>query len=243
MASATKTYRLVCLENPLIGERPSNGLLAGAARGQQLSIQQLSMLALSALLLDPFYHSPSLAALTTATPDIQVYGDDALLGKYGLKVGVNDSILAGPEHDGLFQELVSAYKYNMVPGGAAQNTARGAQYMLAPGSVAFIGCVGDDGDAASLRDINTKAGLRSEYRVDPDLPTGRCAVVITGKHNEVRTMVTSSAPPTTTSSTTCNRPPSGPWSKPPGPTTSAATTLPVRSPPLSAPPHLPLPSP
>jgi len=78
----------------------------------------------------------------------------------------------------------------MVPGGAAQNTARGAQYMLPPNSVVFLGCVGDDKYAATLRDGNDKVGLRVEYRIDPEAPTGRCAVLITGAHNENRSMVT-----------------------------------------------------
>ncbi len=122
--------------------------------------------------------------------DIQVYGDEALLTKYGLKVGVDDAILAGPEHEPLYKELLSDYKYNVSPGGAAQNTARGAQYMLSPDSVVFVGCVGDDEYAATLRDIHRKAGLRTEYRLDPEQLTGRCAVIITSKHNEIRTMVT-----------------------------------------------------
>jgi adenosine kinase len=78
----------------------------------------------------------------------------------------------------------------MVPGGAAQNTARGAQYMLPPNSVVFLGCVGDDKYASMLRDGNKKVGLRVEYRVDDKASTGRCAVVINGDDNENRSMVT-----------------------------------------------------
>ncbi len=64
-------------------------------------------------------------------------------------------------------------------GGAAQNTARGAQYVLPPDSVVFVGGVGKDKYADVLRETADKAGLHVEYRVDDAVPTGRCAVVVT----------------------------------------------------------------
>ncbi|KAI6371629.1 hypothetical protein MCOR25_003912 [Pyricularia grisea] len=112
--------------------------------------------------------------------DIQAVGDEALLNKYGLKA--NDAILAEAKHAGIFEELLNNYDAKLIPGGAAQNTARGAQYMLPPNSVVYSGGVGDDKYAAILRDAVQKVGLRVEYRVDPKETTGRCAVVITG-HN------------------------------------------------------------
>ena len=54
--------------------------------------------------------------------------------------------------------------------------------MLPADSVLYIGCVGNDDTATTLRDACAKAGLRVEYRVDETQPTGRCGVVITG-HN------------------------------------------------------------
>ncbi|EHA51003.1 adenosine kinase [Pyricularia oryzae 70-15] len=112
--------------------------------------------------------------------DIQAVGDEALLNKYGLKA--NDAILAEAKHAGIFEELLNNYDAKLIPGGAAQNTARGAQYMLPPNSVVYSGGVGDDKYSAILRDAVQKVGLRVEYRVDPKETTGRCAVVITG-HN------------------------------------------------------------
>lgn len=50
--------------------------------------------------------------------------DAALLEKYGLKD--NDAILAEDKHMGLYEELM-ARDAKLIPGGAAQNTARGAQ--------------------------------------------------------------------------------------------------------------------
>jgi adenosine kinase len=128
---ATKGYKLLCLENPLL--------------------------------------------------DIQAFGNDALLEKYGLKA--NDAILADPEkHLDLYEDLLNNYDAKLIAGGAAQNTARGAQYMLPANSVVYLGGAGDDKYSAILRDACKQAGLRVEYRVDPKIPTGRCGVVITG-HN------------------------------------------------------------
>jgi adenosine kinase len=111
--------------------------------------------------------------------DIQATGDDALLEKYGLKA--NDAILAEDKHKGLYEELL-AKDAKLLAGGAAQNTARGAQYLLPPDSVIFIGCVGKDKYADILQEANKKAGLQVCYRYDEKEPTGRCGVIITG-HN------------------------------------------------------------
>jgi len=126
----------------------------------------------------PFCHPK--ADRRPPTPDIQAFGDEALLAKYGLKA--NDAILAEPKHQGIYEDLLNNYDAKLIAGGAAQNTARGAQYMLPPNSVVYLGGVGDDKYAAILHDAVKKAGLRVEYRVDPKEATGRCAVVITG-HN------------------------------------------------------------
>ncbi|KAM7207395.1 Ribokinase-like protein [Naviculisporaceae sp. PSN 640] len=118
--------------------------------------------------------------------DIQAVGNQELLDKYGLKA--NDAILAETDkHREIFEDLLNNYDAKLIAGGAAQNTARGAQYMLPPNSVVYLGGVGDDKYAAILHDAVKQAGLRVEYRVDPKVPTGRCGVVITGAN---RSMVT-----------------------------------------------------
>ncbi|PHH82690.1 hypothetical protein CDD82_5140 [Ophiocordyceps australis] len=112
--------------------------------------------------------------------DIQAVGDTALLDKYGLKA--NDAILAEKQHLPLYEDLLNNYDAKLIAGGAAQNSARGAQYMLPPNSVVYLGGTGDDKYSAILHDAVQAAGLRVEYRVDPKEKTGRCGVVITG-HN------------------------------------------------------------
>ncbi|KAJ5223605.1 hypothetical protein N7468_008147 [Penicillium chermesinum] len=111
--------------------------------------------------------------------DIQARGDAALLEKYGLKD--NDAILAEEKHMGLYEELMGR-DAKLIPGGAAQNSARGAQYMLPDNSVVYIGCVGKDKYADILKSTCEQAGVKTEYLVDETEPTGKCGVVITG-HN------------------------------------------------------------
>lgn len=72
-----------------------------------------------------------------------------MLEQYGLKL--DDTLLAEPHQMGLYEDLINNRNAKLIPGGAAQNTARGAQYMLAPDSVWYIGCVGDDEYAGILR--------------------------------------------------------------------------------------------
>ncbi|KJZ78980.1 hypothetical protein HIM_01753 [Hirsutella minnesotensis 3608] len=112
--------------------------------------------------------------------DIQAVGDEALLKKYDLKP--NDAILAEAKHIPLYEDLLNNYDAKLIAGGAAQNSARGAQYMLPPNSVVYLGGAGDDKYSAILHDAVKAAGLRVEYRVDPNEKTGRCGAVITG-HN------------------------------------------------------------
>ncbi|KAI8932694.1 hypothetical protein NX059_010188 [Plenodomus lindquistii] len=113
--------------------------------------------------------------------DIQGVADEKLLEKYGLKA--NDAILADPEkHMDLYDDLIQNFDAKLIAGGAAQNTARGAQYILAPNSTVYIGCIGKDKYGEMLEGIMTKAGVKTEYFYDEKTPTGRCGVVITG-HN------------------------------------------------------------
>ena len=107
MASSTKSFKLLCLENPLL--------------------------------------------------DIQGVGDHAMLEKYGLKL--DDTLLAEDHQMGIYDDLIKNRQAKLIPGGAAQNTARGAQYMLPADSVWYIGCVGDDEYARILREKCAEQGM------------------------------------------------------------------------------------
>ncbi|KAI0271445.1 adenosine kinase [Gloeopeniophorella convolvens] len=98
--------------------------------------------------------------------------------KYGLKS--NDAILAGEKHFPIYDEIVRERKVTYVAGGAAQNAARGAAYVLPPNSVVYTGCVGEDEFAEQLKAANRREGLTEAYLVKKGEQTGACAVVITG---------------------------------------------------------------
>jgi adenosine kinase len=117
--------------------------------------------------------------------DMQVTNGEELLKRYDLKA--NDAILAEPKHDPIYDDLVQNHKVTYVAGGASQNTARGAAYVLPPGSVVYTGCVGDDELAEQLKAGNKRGGLDDVYLVKKGEKTGACAVVITGHHRSLVT--------------------------------------------------------
>ncbi|KAJ9653782.1 adenosine kinase [Neophaeococcomyces mojaviensis] len=134
--------------------------------------------------------SYALLCLENPLLDIQGHGDRAMIAEYGMKL--NDTILVedNPKQLELYDDLIKNHDAKLIAGGGAQNTARGAQYMLPPNSTLYIGCVGDDEYADILRKACKEQGVHVEYRVDPDHPTGRCGVIITDHH---RTMCTNLA--------------------------------------------------
>ncbi|CCO37344.1 adenosine kinase [Rhizoctonia solani AG-1 IB] len=110
--------------------------------------------------------------------DMQVSKGEATLEKYKLKA--NDAILAGEEHLPIYDEIVNKYDITYVAGGAAQNAARAAAYVLPSNSVVYAGCVGSDDLAEQLRTANSKEGVASAYQVKQGEKTGACAVILTG---------------------------------------------------------------
>lgn len=110
--------------------------------------------------------------------DMQVRDGEALLKKYDLKS--NDAILAEEKHAAIYDDLKQNYEVTYVAGGAAQNAARGAAYVLPPNSVVYTGSVGADDLAEQLKIANKREGLAEVYQVTPGEKTGACAVVITG---------------------------------------------------------------
>ncbi|KAG6817577.1 hypothetical protein H0H87_006954 [Tephrocybe sp. NHM501043] len=129
--------------------------------------------------------SYSLFCLGNPLLDMQVTNGEALLEKYSLNA--NDAILAELKHAPIYDELVKEHKVTYVAGGASQNAARGAAYILPPGSVVYAGCVGDDNLAEELKAANKREGLDEVYQVKAGEKTGACAVVITGHHRSLVT--------------------------------------------------------
>lgn len=126
-----------------------------------------------------------LLALGNPLLDLQVDVDAAYLAKYDLKA--NDAILIEDKHKPIYEEVVAMENKHIVAGGAAQNAARGAAYMLPNESVVYFGSVGKDLYADMLTKANTAAGVHSNYMVQDDIPTGKCAALITGNDRSLVT--------------------------------------------------------
>ncbi|KAG5643551.1 hypothetical protein DXG03_000692 [Asterophora parasitica] len=129
--------------------------------------------------------SYSLFCIGNPLLDIQVTNGEALLEKYSLNA--NDAILAEAKHAPIYDEVVREHKVTYVAGGASQNAARGAAYILPPGSVVYTGAVGNDDLAEQLKAANKREGLDEVYQVKEGEKTGACAVVITGHHRSLVT--------------------------------------------------------
>jgi adenosine kinase len=66
-----------------------------------------------------------------------------------------------------------------IAGGATQNSIRVAQWMLqAPGSTAYMGCIGKDANGEKMKEACAADGVKTAYMEDESTPTGCCAVLI-----------------------------------------------------------------
>lgn len=133
--------------------------------------------------------SPELICLGNPLLDLQANVEPSYLEKYDLKA--NDAILvdasSGDKRMAIFEEVSELPNVHFVAGGAAQNTSRGAAYVLGKGHVGYFGSVGDDKYSEKLLAENEAAGVLSFYQVHKEIGTGKCAALITG-HN--RSLVT-----------------------------------------------------
>jgi len=101
------------------------------------------------------------------------------LKKYGLEA--NNAILAEEKHLPLYKDLAAQPNVKYVAGGATQNSIRVAQWMLQqPGATAYMGCVGEDEYSKKMNEVMKADGVQALYMVDKSVPTGTCAVCITG---------------------------------------------------------------
>ena len=117
--------------------------------------------------------------------DISAEVPSACLEKYGLKP--NDAILAEAKHMPIYQDLVDNHDVEYIAGGATQNAIRIAQWMLQKKfCTSYVGCIGKDQFGKQLKKQATNDGVRVEYLVDEEAPTGTCACLITEK---VRSLV------------------------------------------------------
>jgi adenosine kinase len=69
--------------------------------------------------------------------DISAVVKEDFLKEYNLNA--NDAILAEDKHKSLYKKMVDTYPVVYIAGGAAQNTLRGAQWLLPPKSTVYTG--------------------------------------------------------------------------------------------------------
>ncbi|EGC30788.1 hypothetical protein DICPUDRAFT_40939 [Dictyostelium purpureum] len=130
--------------------------------------------------------SPKIFVIGNPLLDISSHVDMELLNKYELTL--NNAILAEDKHLPLYKELVENNKVEYIPGGAAQNTARVAQWMLKDKqTVVYSGCVGNDENAQILKSNTEANGVVTKYLVNAEKPTGACAVLINSKERSMCT--------------------------------------------------------
>lgn len=116
--ASSKEYALLCLENPLLGTQCFNGSKNPPINLTNTNRQQKTFKARGK-------PSNSSSENLNSIDNFNLLRDEALLKKYGLKP--NDAILAEEKHMGLYEDLLQNHDAKLIAGGAAQNTARGAQ--------------------------------------------------------------------------------------------------------------------
>jgi len=108
--------------------------------------------------------------------DISAVVPQEFLDKWELQL--NNAILAEDKHKPLYQEMVDQFEVEYVAGGATQNSARVAQWMLqVPGAVSYIGSSGTDKFGVEMKKACMKDGVNVQYYED-EAPTGTCAVLV-----------------------------------------------------------------
>lgn len=85
-----------------------------------------------------------------------------------------------------YKELSECDSVQYLAGGSCQNTLRVAQWIMRKPKVAtFFGCVGNDEYAWKLEEKARADGVNVVYQRNESLPTGTCAVALTGHHRSL----------------------------------------------------------
>jgi adenosine kinase len=109
--------------------------------------------------------------------DIVIDAQDADFTQWGVAPGATS--LANDAQKPLYPDLLTRPGVSFVAGGAAQNTIRGAQWLLqVPGAASYTGSVGKDATAKVLNDTASAAGVKTMYYETDKDATGCCAVLV-----------------------------------------------------------------
>lgn len=116
--------------------------------------------------------------------DISALVEADYLTKHSLEA--DNAILATDEHKVIFDELQESYKPDFIAGGSVQNSLRVCEWIIKEKNVAvFFGCVGEDKHASILEERAKNDGVNVRYQKKKEHETGKCAVLITGKHRSL----------------------------------------------------------
>lgn len=94
----------------------------------------------------------------------------------------NEAILAGPSHEGMYEDLINTFEIDYTAGGATQNTMRFVQWILGKNNAniaTFCGCIGNDYFGKMMEKKAKGEGVKVMYSIDKEIATGTCAVLIT----------------------------------------------------------------
>lgn len=113
--------------------------------------------------------------------DITANVDDDFLTKYGLLA--NNAILAEEKHKTLCPEMIEKYNVEYTAGGSVQNSMRVAQWFFngVKNRATFMGAVGNDEFGTMMQNKAREDGVNVVYMIDPVVPTGTCACLLSGQ--------------------------------------------------------------
>ena len=142
---------------------------------------------LCSLFLFPAQHSEgSILRLGNPLLDVSAIVKPELLKRYNMEP--NNAILASEEHKNLCKDMSDEYEVEYIAGGAVQNSIRVAQWFFTKPMIGtFVGGVGADANAEQMRSKAAECHVRVSYKVDPEVPTGTCACLITS-HGKNRSL-------------------------------------------------------
>lgn len=114
--------------------------------------------------------------------DISAHCTHDTLDKYDLKFGL--ACLAEEKHKPLFDELWEKEDVEKIPGGAAMNYLRSANFMLKAhkeNACTYFGSIADDERGTTLKTALDNEGVNHNFSYGEDTYTGACACVIVEK--------------------------------------------------------------
>lgn len=117
--------------------------------------------------------------------DITANVQAEMVSRYDAQFG--NSILASEKQLPVYKELTDNYDVEYSAGGATLNVMRVFQWMLqkGPNCASYVGCIGNDKFGEEMRKAAEKAGVKANFKVDPDTPTGTCACLVVGKERSL----------------------------------------------------------